>query len=176
MDYKIQTINRFSEIDKNLYEEVRALTQPIEQIYPKYNRWLNEKFFPNIQNGSRKMVLATDKSGKLAGVALLKDTEEEKKICCLFIREDSQRRGLGKKLMHKSLEILNTDKPLMTVSDKVYPQFNRLLDFHQFKLSYKKQDAYKEGDAEYYFNNKATDILKEKILNPLFAGAFRKHR
>lgn len=176
MDYKIWVVDRFAEIDDDLCAKVHHLTKPISQTYPEQPQWLEEKFFPNLNNGSRKMVLASDITGRLAGVALLKDTAEEKKICCLFVRKDCRGNGISGKLMQKSLEVLGTDKPLLTISDKNYPQLKRLLELHQFKFSYQKKNAYKKNNTEYYFNNAATDILKEKILTPLLAGAFSKHR
>ncbi len=38
------------------------------------------------------------------GVALLKDTDEEKKICCLFVREDCRNNGIASCLMKKAVK------------------------------------------------------------------------
>lgn len=176
MDYKIQTIDYYSPDNMPLYEAIAALVAPINETYAGHNKWLREKFFPGLKDGSRKIIIAQDETGYLAGAALLKDTEEEKKICCLFVRETCRGNGIATRLMQESLTALNTDKPLLTVSDKNYPQLKRLLELYGTKFSYRKRGAYKADDTEYYFNNAATEDLKEKILNPLFAGAFRKHR
>lgn len=176
MAYKIQTIDCFAKDDVNLYNEIRELTTPCNASYAERSLWLDETFFPGLKDGSRKIVMALDDTGKLAGVSLLKDTKDEKKICCLFIRQDCRGHGIGGKLIQKSFEVLDTDKPLLTVSDRNYPQFEKLIKLHGFKFSYKKKGAYQETDTEYYFNNQATEILQKEVLAPLFAGAFRKKR
>ena len=133
---------------------------------------MREKFFPGLKDGTRKMVVACNENdlSHLVGVSLLKDTEDEKKICCLFVREDCRGNGVASMLMQKSCEVLKTDKPLITVSNRNLSQLQRLLDKNNFTFSYKKKGAYQENDTENYFNNKATEILKTDILPALLAS------
>lgn len=176
MNYKIQTIDYYSSADYALYHEVDALTHSINNTYAKHSKWLSQKFFPDLKDGSRKMIIALDAHKRLAGVALLKDTAEEKKLCCLFIREDCRGYGIASSLIQESLKVLKTDKPLLSISDKNFPQLKRLVELNKFKFSYRKKNAYSINDTEYYFNNEATEILKEKVLTPLLARAVRNSR
>lgn len=121
------------------------------------------KIFPGLKDGSRIIIAAKDETGRLAGTILLKKTAEEKKICCLFVRQDCRGRGIAGKLMQESLEVLQTDKPLLSIAEKNYPQMQKLLSLHHFKFSYCKNGAYTTNGTEYYFNNEATEILKKKF-------------
>lgn len=167
MNYQIKVIHEFSANDMILYKKIAKLTKSINDTYQKYNKWLFTKFFPELKTGKRKIIIAYTKENTPIGVALLKDTNEEKKICCLFVREDCRSRGIASNLMKKSCEVLGTDKPLITVSDKNLPMLQRLLDKNGFKFSYKRKGAYQQKDTENYFNNEATEILKKDILTPL---------
>lgn len=112
MDYKIQTVHNAAD-DLPLCKEIVELTRPVRKTYPEYGKWLEEKFFPGLKDGSRIIIAAKDETGRLAGTILLKKTAEEKKICCLFVRQDCRGRGIAGKLMQESLEVLQTDKPLL---------------------------------------------------------------
>lgn len=70
-------------------------------------------------------------------------------------------------LMKKSCEVLETDFPIATVSDKNLPQLQGIIDQMGFKFSYKKKGVYQKDNTEHYFNNEATEILKNNILSPL---------
>ncbi len=167
MNYLIKAINKFSVNDMVLYKNIAKLTKSINDTYPKHNEWLFNKFFPELKSGKRKIIIAYIKENTPIGVALLKDTDEEKKICCLFVREDCRGRGIARKIIRKSCEVLNTNKPLITVSDRNLPMLQRLLNKNGFKFSYKRKGAYQQKDTENYFNNEATEILKKDILTPL---------
>lgn len=174
MDYKIQTVHNAAD-DLPLCKEIVELTRPVRKTYPEYGKWLEEKFFPGLKDGSRIIIAAKDETGRLAGTILLKKTAEEKKICCLFVMQDCRGRGIAGKLMQESLEVLQTDKPLLSIAEKNYPQMQKLLSLHHFKFSYRKNGAYTTNGTEYYFNNEATEILKKEVLSPLLARARQRH-
>ncbi len=174
MNYKLEMIDYYSSAHECLYKGIAKLTKSINDTYPGYNDWLFNKFIPGLKNGSRKMVVAYNDLQNPMGVALLKDTEEEKKICCLFVREDCRRNGIANNLMKKTCVVLKTDKPLITVTDSNLSQLQRLLDKNNFTFSYKKKGAYKKNDTENYFNNEATEVLKKNILAPLLTHKSRQ--
>lgn len=174
MNYKLETIDYYSPTHKSLYEGIAELIKSGKDTYPDWNDWFFNKFIPGLKNGSRKIVVACNNLDNPLGVALLKDTEEEKKICCLFVRENCRRKGIANNLLKKSFAVLKTNKPLLTVSDKNISQLRKLLDKNDFTFSYKKKGVYQKNDTENYFNNEATEILKENILAPLFAHKLRQ--
>lgn len=167
MNYQIRVIDKFSKNDIALYKNIAKLISPISETYPKYNEWLFTKFFPELKTQKRKIIVAYTKKNTPIGVALLKDYNEEKKICSLFVKEDCRGKGIASNLIKKSCEVLNTNKPLLTVSDKNLPMLQKLLDKNGFKFSYKRSGVYQKEDTENYFNNEATEILKKNILTPL---------
>ena len=50
--------------------------------------------------------IAQDGDSTLAGCVLIKNTEEEKKICTLFVNPKFRRQALGKQLMEQTLKEL----------------------------------------------------------------------
>lgn len=168
MAYKLEIIDYFSENHKDLYKSITQLLRPIRNTYPLYDKWLAYKFFPGLKDGSRKIIIAYNQSRTPMGLALLKDSKEEKKICCLFVKEDYRNLGIATKLIEKSFDVLKTDKPLLTVADKNFEGFKKLLKENGFTFSYKKKGVYKKNDTELYFNNEATEKLREEVLSPLF--------
>ena len=167
MKCPITILDKFSEKDHELYQKIGELILPLKEVYPNITQWYETTFLPDFKNGGRKIVLAYNKQNTLIGAALLKNTEEEKKICCLLVREDYRRQGIGRNLMQKSLGILHTETPLITVSDSNLKYMQPLLDEYHFKFSFRRKGVYREENTENYFNNPATEQLKNKILTPL---------
>lgn len=174
MNYTLRVIDGFSLKNDNWYDRIAKLVEPINDIYPNYNDWLYKKFFSGLESGSRKIIVAYENAEKPMGAALLKDTAEEKKICCLFVRKDCRRCGVADNLMKKSLAVLKTNKPLLSVADVNVPQLQKLLDKYHFVFSYRQQGAYRENNVENYYNNEATEKLKNDILIPLFAHKLKQ--
>lgn len=171
MHCKIKIIDFWSCKHQKLYDGIAELTKSINDTYPQLDEWLKKNFFPGLKDGSRKIVVAYAENNPdfPLGVSLLKDTDDEKKICCLFVREECRGHGIADRLVKKSCEALKTDKPLITVADRNLSQLQRLLDKNDFTFSYRKKGVYRASDTENYFNNQATEILKNNILPSLFA-------
>lgn len=171
MNYKIEVIDFWSLEYKDFYASLKEFTKPINETYPQQEEWLDKTFFPGLENGSRKIVVAYGDNNlkHLIGVSLLKDTEDEKKICCLYVRDDCRCNGIGNALIKKSCETLKVENPAITVADKNLTMLKPLLDKNGFIFSYKNKGVYLESDTENYFNNKATEVLKKDILPALLA-------
>lgn len=122
------------------------------EYYPSFHEWYFNKVVPDIQNGNRKIV-SEIRDGKIAGIAILKDSTEEKKICTLRISPDFQNRGIGVRLFKKSFEILHTNKPFLTVSEEKLPEFQKIFDYFNFELTSIADGMYRHGKKEYIFNN-----------------------
>jgi regulator of sigma D len=71
MDYKLETIDYFSDGHKGLYDGITQLTKSINNTYPGHNDWLYKKFFPGLKDGSRKIVVAYNDLNNPMGVARL---------------------------------------------------------------------------------------------------------
>jgi len=138
------------------YNQVPVLTRTIAETYPGYKKWFQDKFMVGLQNEtSRAYCFAVD-GLTLAGLSLLKNTPEEKKICCLCVSPNYRRMGLASKLMQSSLDLLHTTKPLMTISNNNLNQWQTLIKRFGFELSRTQAGAYRPDLVEYFYNEHYT--------------------
>lgn len=149
------------------YGQVAWLTRDILDSYSGHWEWLEKKFFPGLQEGKRGYSFAIDYNSKdwinikkfgpmfiykLAGCALLKDEPDEKKLCCLFVDPNYRGQKIASRLVEDSFEVLNTNKPVMTVSQQNLGMLQKLIDRYGFELTSVKESVYKPGVKEYYYN------------------------
>jgi len=141
--------------DKFIYhtDNVFRTLSTLDNDYPNFTNWYYTKVIPELKLGEREVIMAYNDADKvLSGISILKITEIEKKICTLRISPKYRKNGLGKVLFTKSLEILETDKPVITITkDKVH-QFSPLLGHFGFKLSQVIKDYYINSREEYVYN------------------------
>lgn len=152
-----------------LYQQIPILTKTIAESYPGHFAWIDEKFLPNLHDRTRGYSFSVDydtpvkipnrlhkgqilDSYHLSGCSLLKNTPDEKKICCLFVDPNYRNQGIASQLIKNSFEILRTDKPLMTVSEHNLPQLQKLIDRFGFELTSVKDSVYLPGVREFYYN------------------------
>ena len=160
---QIKTFSSFNPEHAALYDQILNLTKPINDTYPGYTKWFMEKFIPGLQNKERMYIIALDDANTLAGCVLIKNTEEKKKICTLFVNPKFRRQGLGKKLMEQTIKELG-EHPLITVSSRNLSQLSPLLKQYGFHLSAAKKGAYNSEDTEYYFNDQKADAIKDGLI------------
>lgn len=147
--------------------------------YPFFKEWL-DKVLSEIKTGLRQIVILTDMDYPLRviGLTILKTEPDEKKICTIRVDKDYQRRGLGTELIKKSIEILGTNYPLATVSEKHIDAFRPFFKQFGFHITNKVKSLYHEGEYEYFFNvpYKRRDALmavKPKYASTIFDGSKR---
>ena len=154
--------------DLQYYIQVPKLTEEIGKTYPGHQKWLDTTFTEGLWNGTRGYSFAVDfgnkilfpygdcfdrvSTYKLSGCSLLKNTPEEKKICCLFIDPFYRKKGIASQLIRNSFEILGTDKPLITVAENNLQMLEPILKKFQFELTSVKDSVYRKGVKEYYYN------------------------
>lgn len=136
--------------------------------YPNFYTWYHDKIVPGLLIGDRKIIISLVKN-IIAGVAILKCDKNEKKICTLRVHPFFRSKGIGTCLMGKSLEILGTPRPLITVSGTRVIQFIGLFRKYGFKLTQVCKNYYTNGRFEYIFNGSLylppVRIDQEKIQN-----------
>ena len=99
-----------------------------------------------------KQILMIQDEKYIKVVSIIKNTQEEKKICTLRVMEKYQNRGIGLRLFEKSFETLQTRFPLLSVSEEKYPDFKKIFDYYGFKLTSIKENYYRIGKKEFFFN------------------------
>lgn len=118
---------------KNIANEVFNNIYHLENSYPTFNNWYFNKVVPGLIDGTRSFIIEF-RDEKFAGIAILKDTAEEKKICTISINNEYKSKGIGFRLFEKSMRLLDANRPLLTVSEDRLPEFEKI--FHHFDYEY----------------------------------------
>lgn len=143
----------FSEINGNLYTKIEESLSDLNNEYPFFKSWLH-KVFLELQTTDRRYIIAcVDGEQKIIkGVAIIKKTPSENKICTLRVVYPFKRKGIGTALLEKSLELLDDGKPLITVSSNHIEEFKPFLLKHGFVIKDRVKSIYQKGIYEYFFN------------------------
>jgi len=120
------------------------------QYYPNFQAWFFGKVVPEIESGKRQLLIE-HRSNQAAGIAIVK-LNCEKKLCTLRISDQFQNRGVGIRLFERCFDVLETDKPFLTVSEEKLPEFQRIFDYYGFEVSSIRKDLYRKGKNEHFFN------------------------
>ena len=123
----------------------------IDQYYPDIKEWFINTVVPGVCTGNDILLIASEYD-QIAGILLAK-TGEENKLRCIRVAEKYKNRGLGIKLMDRSLEMIG-DKPLVTVSEELLHQYARIfVRRYGFSLDDVVKGQYRPQKLEYFFNH-----------------------
>ena len=122
-----------------------------KRFYPNFDLWYFTNVLPSIARKEKQILMIQDDKD-LKGVSIIKNTKKKKKICTLRVMEKYQNRGIGLRLFEKSFETLQTRFPLLSVSEEKYPDFKKIFDYYGFKLTSIKENYYRIGKKEFFFN------------------------
>lgn len=128
----------------------RFISDSIIPYYPNGAEWLSTKVFSD--DSSRLLLISQLPDGLVNGFSILKNDDSEKKICTLFVSPDFRGKGIGTALLNRSLDLLDCDKPLITVSDDLLLSFIPLFSRYGFENNESYVDRYRDGHIEYSFN------------------------
>lgn len=147
------------------YEIFRFLW-PLCFEYPRFALWYRELFGTNGKLSSNREIVICLHNICIIGVAILKKTNEEKKICTLRVDKKYQHNGIGKVLIEKSLEWLAIDKPLVTVQESKAFQFERLFKYYGFALEQQWPRYYSFWEIEQVYNGELPANKPYILTNP----------
>lgn len=119
--------------------------------YPFFREWYFNKVYSGVIKGERDIILARHKHA-IIGVAIVKNTTHERKICTLRVSSKFRRNNVGKALFLRSMDVLDCENPVITVSDKRVAQFSPLLRYYGYKLTEVRKGYYSDKRAEYVYN------------------------
>lgn len=143
--------------DASRYDVVYNKIEFLSDDYPGFKEWYFNKVIPGLNKSEREMLICIVNEGDtfmLGGVAILKNTLEEKKICTLRVTPKYEKNGVGYALFDKSFEILKENKPVFTVSEDRIEMFKKHLTKYDFEQTAAIKDYYSKGKIEYFFNCK----------------------
>ena len=148
------TITKMEENDHiKLINYVFDKLNSLNNYYPNFKFWLDEKVFPGLYTNERKILLDWQ-NNHLASIAIIKNDGNEKKICCLRVQPEFQNKGRGIKVFEKSMLMLETNKPLLSISNnhKDLNSFLKIFNYFNFEKTAIYKDLYIQGSSEISFN------------------------
>ena len=130
-----------------------------KQIYyvtdhPKHKDWFFNKHLNDI--GKDREVVFIKFHNNICGVAFLKKTINEKKICTFYVAEYSRKHGIGGQLLEECFNYLDTKTPLISMP--------------KYKVQYFLYYVYKYGwkitqILPGYYNNENDEVVFNGELN-----------
>lgn len=141
-------------------DKVYSAIQDLGSEYPGFKEWYFKKVVSQLRSGRK--ILAVFDENNLAGILITKN-DSEKKICTLRVDSHYRHQGLGSYLIKNSYDILNTQKPLITVSENHLFQFHSLFTKYGFDYVKSYLSYYLPGKVEYCFNGTLVNSNNEKL-------------
>lgn len=120
--------------------------------YSQFSEWYHRKVISGVLKGERTIIVKLW-DAHICGIAILKRTNHEKKICTLRILTGYKCHGLGTELIRQSIDELGTEKPMITVSSNLISEFTPILRTFEFDLVGVYRNCYVSSIDEYAFNN-----------------------
>lgn len=149
---------------------LNAYLDVFTRFYPDFDEWFMRKVVPNL-GVTREIFLA--KIGKdIAGICIIKNCEQEKKICSLRVFEPYRGQGVGTALVKHALDVLKDDYPLVTVPEEFLTQYKPFFRKFKFQLKDSYDGYYRLGKKEYAFNGflEPKKTCRKKIENKDYLG------
>jgi GNAT superfamily N-acetyltransferase len=128
---------------------------PLSDFYPDFDRWYWQTVVPGLADGTRALRLV-ERDGEIVGALIAKRDDDERKICCLWVRDDRKGRGYGVRLIKEAIEWLGTPKPLVSVPEERLAEFAPTFAGFGFVLTEAVDSAYRPGRKEFVFNGRAS--------------------
>lgn len=138
--------------DINKIIEINNFLISLSNMYPNIDEWFKQKVIPNI--GISRKIVYIEKYDKIIAIGIAKDDGIEKKLCTIRISPEYNGKGYGLKLMDHLMEWLNTEKPLVTVSDYNLPVFDKIFNHYGFEYTKTINGLYVPDTSEHFFNDK----------------------
>jgi len=157
MNYQIDSICNYINSEEELSkiaEEIYSVTKHLNKIYPGYKDWYYNKHVKGCLDLNRNIIFIRNNEDKIIGISSLKKTDEEKKICTLFILEPYRNKGIKKILLEESFKYLATEKPLITISEENLDIFKNTVEEYNWELVEIVDGIYKSNSREFCFNGK----------------------
>jgi ribosomal protein S18 acetylase RimI-like enzyme len=122
----------------------------VEPLYPNFKSWFNFTFCNSLGTGQRLVVLAHN-GYEIVGVALLKKSISENKICTFYVSPKYRGGGVGNDLMGLAISTLDSDNIQITVSNERNAELAPLLQSKGFSVCQSVSGLYRPGASEYFY-------------------------
>ena len=171
--YKLtDVIYRFTNNIAEVYEKLKDL----EDTYPDFYNWYTDKVTPelNEDTGRRNIIFAISDVlvgeliiKRLTGIAIIKNSQHERKICTFRVFSQYKNQGVGVTLLQYCFKELGTTRPLISIAEPALKGFNKYIAKYDWKLTEILPSYYKTGITEYVFNGYLEDDLNKDEINKI---------
>lgn len=146
--------SKLSIIEQVLYKtKIFDFLRKLNKQYPHFDDWYERLFYyGGVSLNKDREIIFTEKVGRICGIIILKRQNTEKKICTLRVDSAFRNQGIATELIKCGLEWLGCDKPVITVSRRLKPQYKGLFDYFGFKVEDSKWAYYSLFTSEYAYN------------------------
>lgn len=140
------------ELKKIYYSEIFKFLGRLVFEYQGFQSWYKGLFIESFELKHNREIIICEDQLRIAGIAIIKNDFEEKKICTLRVAGFCQRQGIGHNLVEMCMEQLNTEKPMITLHKSKLHQFEKLLSYYDFELEQTQKHYYSIFSTELVFN------------------------
>lgn len=144
-----------NELKEIYYYEIFLFLKRLVFEYKGFEKWYRNLFLPGYALKTGREIILCEIDYTLAGLAIVKNDDEEKKICTLRVRKEYQNIGIGHDLVELCFEYLNTDKPMVTIQRNKVKQFEGIIKYYDFRL---------EEMQKHYYNIFGTELVYNGVL------------
>lgn len=173
---KSHKVFKYSQVDLQLKEILkkefknRTSKQHIKNLYPNFDEWFDKVLKEIEEDNTKREILFlgnVDSNGlQIDGITILKNTEEEKKICYLYISFSEDVDNVFEEIYN----YLETETPLITVEKEIFekrykyilkPLNEEVIERRKLKFNLTSivPNKYVKGKTELIFN----EVDKEPI-------------
>lgn len=132
--------------------QLKAFLIELELFYPNFEQWLDTKIIGRADWKENRILMARQ-GNALVGVSLMKKSVKETKLRAVRVAPSLQSSGLGIRLIDQSLEVLENERPLVTVSEELLGLYSRaFVNRYGFALDEVAKGMYRPQKLEYIFN------------------------
>lgn len=164
-------INQDSAVELNaIAKKVYLTTSVIDDDYPKHEEWYFTKQLPESINSPKRNILFVrnpDDLSEIIAVSCLKKTNEEKKLCIIFVADGYRNLGIGSMILKESMQWLGTTKPLITIADYKLEMFKPFINKYGWELNEIINGLYNTEHQELFFNGSLKQELHGKLVRLL---------
>lgn len=175
MEFAIINHNTSKNLIVKIFDKLSDFLSDLKSEYPFFYNWLIKVRNELINSDGRILLLCYEQNIlDLKGIAILKKSEKENKICTLRVVDDYKRRGIGTILYMNAKYILKDRAPLITVSGLHMNEFAPFLKKNGAVLKDKVKSIYKKGSYEYFYNVPYCHEIALMSIQPKYAEKIAK--
>ena len=139
----------------NLATKIYMITDFICDDYPNYKKWYFTKQLPETINGENRNILFVrnpEDYNEIIAMSCLKRTNDERKICTLYVSNKYRRLKIGTMVIEESMKWLGTTKPFITLVDYKLDMFRSIINKYNWELTEIVPGLYNDKTSELCFN------------------------